>query len=311
MGCLDPQRRIEAGLSGAVPNTMASTAAMCAPTTHRALLPGGLALDYLDLGRGSTTLLLHGGMGDCHAWQPQLQDFGQAHRVIAYSRRYSSGGPTTPIAGAHSLDVDVDDLSAFRRSLRLGPAHLVGTSYGALVALAYALRYPSDVLSLSLAEPPLHRWCDRTEAGAKLFDQFMNDVWLPARAAFKSDDALRAMRLLTDGMWGRPTFDSLGPTRQAAVMRNITSMRALTQAHDPFPDLPYADVAAIAVPTLLINGQHASALHRCVVEALKRTIPGAQHCVVGDSGHGSAFENPAAFNASVLRFLADIACRGV
>jgi pimeloyl-ACP methyl ester carboxylesterase len=290
---------------------MASTAALDAPTTHRALLPGGLVLDYIDLGRGSTTLLLHGGMGDCHAWQPQLQPLAQAHRVIAYSRRYSGGGPTAPSAGAHSLDVDVDDLSAFRRSLQLGPAHLVGTSYGALVALAYALRYPSDVLSLCLAEPPLHRWCGRTEATAKLFDQFMNDVWLPARAAFESDDAPRAVRLLTDGIWGRPTFDSLGLARQAAMMRNAASMRALTQARDPFPDLPHADVAAIAVPTLLINGEHASALHRCVVEALKRTIPGAQHCVVSGSGHGSPFENPAAFNATVLRFLADTDRGGV
>ena len=290
---------------------MASTAAMDAPTTHRALLPGGLELDYIDLGRGSTTVLLHGGMGDCHAWQPQLQAFGQAHRVIAYSRRHSGGSPTMPSTGAHSLDVDVDDFSAFRRSLRLEPAHLVGTSYGALVALAYALRYPSDVLSLSLAEPPLHRWCVRTEAGAKLFDQFMHDVWLPARAAFECGDELRAMRLLTDGIWGRPIFDALGSRRQAAVMRNIASMRALTQAHDPFPDLPHADVAAIAIPTLLINGQHASVLHRCVVEALMRTIPSAQHCVVGDSGHGSAFENPAAFNVAVLRFLADATCRGV
>lgn len=264
---------------------------MIEPPTQRALLPNGLALEYIDSGQGPTLLLLHGGMGDCHAWQAQLEAFGREHRVIAYTRHQRS---------VHSLDADVDDLSAFTRALKLGTAHLVGTSYGALVAIAYALRRPADVQSLSLAEPPLHRWCSR------LFDQFMAQVWASARAAFESGEERRAMQLLTDGIWGRPTFDSMTPARQAAAMRHSAAMRALTQSRDPFPNLSRAAVAAMAIPTLLINGQHASALHRCVIEALKRTMPGAQHCVVRDSGHGAAFENPAAFNDAVLTFLAGL-----
>ena len=281
-----------------------------APPTQRATLPTGLALDYIDIGQGPLVVLLHGGMGDCHSWEPQLAAFRQTHRVVAYSRRHSSGSAAATDAGVHSLDTDVEDLAAFARALHLGPAHLVGTSYGALTALAFALRHPSDVLSLCLAEPPLHRWCEQTKAGARLFAEFMDSVWLPARAAFASGDDAHAMQLLTDGIWGRPVFDTLDPPRRAAALRNAAAMRALTQSRDPFPDLPRAMVAAIAVPTLLIRGQHASALHRCGVDALKHAIPHARLNVIGDAGHGAAFERPAEFNATVLRFLADATGQG-
>ena len=180
----------------------------------------------------------------------------------------------------------------------------MGTSYGALVALGYAIRYPADVLSLTLAEPPLHRWCCRTGAGARLFDAFMSDVWAPARAAFDAGNDRRAMQVLTDGIWGRPTFESLTAPRRATLLRNAASMKALTHAPDPFPDLAPSALAATGIPTLLINGEHASVLHRCVVEEMRRALPEARHRVVRGAGHGSPFENPAGFNAAVLRFLA-------
>lgn len=267
-------------------------------------LPNRIELHFIEKGRGQPVLLLHGGMGDCRLWSSQMTALAQRFRVIAYSRRFSSPNRNPALQAGYSIDIDVEDLMAFERMLQIGPAHLVGTSYGALVALAYALQHRGKVQSLVLAEPPLHRWACRTPAGTSLYAAFMQGVWLPAAEAFDRREERRALKLLADGIWGRPIFDSLPPQRLAAALRNVGSMKALTQSLDPFPDLPRAAVAGIAIPTLLVNGEHASALHMRVIEELAGVLPRSERAVIRGAGHGSPLENPDGFNDAVLGFLA-------
>jgi pimeloyl-ACP methyl ester carboxylesterase len=271
----------------------------------RVELPDGAELHYIDRGRGNPVIFLHGGMGDCDAWASQLCALEKSARVIAYSRRYNHPNRNPRTDAPHSIESDIADLYAFMRQLLISRAHLVGTSYGALIALAFAIRHPQSVQSLALAEPPLHRWACRTVDGAALCVAFMTSTWEPAAAAFASNDERHAVQLLTDGIWGAPVFDTLAPNRQAAMLRNAASMRALTQSHDPFPDLSRAGVASLAIPMVLIRGEHASALHVCVNQELARVVPGADHVVIERAGHGSPVENADRFNDVLRVFLGE------
>ncbi|MFN0303358.1 MAG: alpha/beta fold hydrolase [Burkholderiales bacterium] len=269
----------------------------------RAELPNGVELHFIEKGQGPAVILLHGGMGDCKSWVGQIDALAENHRVIAYSRRHShpnrnfSGGP------AHKIATDVDDLLELGRHLRIGSAHLVGTSYGALVALVFALAHPDSVLSLILAEPPLHQWARRTAAGTRLYTEFMDDVWGPAAKSFDLGDERRAMQLLTDGIWGRPIFDSQPSCRGELIMRNAAAMRALTRSPDPFPDLQRSAVANVGIPTLLVHGEQTSDLHRCVIDELGDVMPIAARVEIPGAGHGSAQENRDGFRDAVLDFL--------
>ena len=269
----------------------------------RLALPGGVELHFVERGQGPTVVLLHGGMGDCHSWAAQVDALSAHFRVIAYSRRHHSPNRPRPQGDVHALSADVQDLHALGRLLRTGAAHLVATSYGALVALGFALEHPESVLSLVLAEPPLHRWACRTPAGAGLHAAFMAEVWQPAAQAFERGDAQGALQLLTDGMWGRPIFDSLGPRRRAAALRNADAMKALTRAPDPFPDLDRRRVARLALPTLLVRGEFASPLHARVLEEIAGVMRDASRALIAGTGHGSPHENPAGFSDAVLGFL--------
>ena len=142
-----------------------------------------------------------------------------------------------------------------------------------------------------------------TPAKAALFAAFMDRVWHPAGAAVAAGDAAAALRLLSDGIWGRPVFDSLPPQRQAAALRNAAAMRALVQMPDPFPDFDRAAVAALAMPVLVIRGEHASALHRRVIDVLARVAGAAKQAVIAGAGHASPQENPQAFNAALRAHL--------
>ena len=269
----------------------------------RVELSNGVELHYIDKGRGPTVILLHGGMGDCCSWAGQMDSLAANFRTIAYSRRHSHPNRNQPGEAAHTLGIDIEDLLAIEQQLRVGPAHLVGTSYGALVALAFALAHPDMTLSLVLAEPPLHRWACRTPLGALLYAAFMGNVWRPAARAFDLGDERSALQLLTDGIWGRAIFDVLPSSRRDVILRNAASMRALTRSPDPFPDLQRNAVAKVAVPTLLVHGEHASELHRYVIDELARVIPAAARAEIAGAGHGSTQENPDGFRDAVLAFL--------
>jgi pimeloyl-ACP methyl ester carboxylesterase len=266
-------------------------------------LPSGITLHCVDEGEGEALVLLHGGMGDCDSWSPQLPSLARYFRTVAYSRRFSGSNRNGEPPPGYGLSDDVQDLAAFASGLGLHPFHLAGTSYGALLALAFALEHPGAVRSLVLCEPPLHRWAARTAAGGRFYGRFLADAWQPAADAFLRGHDQHALQLLTDGMWGRPVFDRLPAQRVTAALRNAAAMRAIVQSADPFPDLPRPAVARLSMPTLLVQGEHASALHRMVMDELAGTMAGAVRAVIPAAGHGAAWENPETFNAVLLEFL--------
>lgn len=263
----------------------------------------GAGLYFVERGRGSDLVLLHGGLGDCLSWAPQLDALAVRFHVMAYSRRHNYPNPDASPATRDSTASDVDDLVAFMQSRSVARAHLVGTSYGALVALACAVAHPQRVRSLVLAEPPLHAWARRTPAGADLHDAFMREVWRPASDAFTAGDDMLALELLVDGMWGRPCFESLPAQRRSIVLRNAHAMKRLTDACVAFPDVDRDKAAAMTAPALLIEGEHTSALHRCVMRELALALPRATRVVVPHAGHAANGENPAEFNKAALAFL--------
>jgi pimeloyl-ACP methyl ester carboxylesterase len=277
-----------------------------APAPVLAARVNGVVLHYTDSGtEGPTVMLLHGGMGDLGSWPHQQCALGSHYRVVAYSRRHSHPNRNEPqrTGRTHRVEDDVDDFLALQATLGTGPSHLVATSYGALLALAIALRSPGQVASLVLAEPPLHRWLCVNDAGQKLYDTFIRDVWQAAGMAFERGLQRHAMQLLTQGMWGRPMFGSWSEDRVDAAMRNAVAMHELTRVKDPFPDLDRGAVSRLRMPTLLLHGEHTSALHVQVVTELGGVMGHARRVEIPNAGHGAPHENPQAFNAEVVNFL--------
>ena len=266
-------------------------------------LPSGIDLHYFARGRGEPLIFLHGGMGDCYSWAPQMEYFGNSYHAIAYSRRFNYPNSNLVGATSHGAQAEASDLAALLQVLRLGPSHLVGTSYGALTALTLAVEKPELVRSMVLAEPPLHHAIRDSFDGQMLCEQFMTSVWAPAAKAFSDSEPRTAMRILYDGIWGRRTFDALGQDTASEIMRNAPSMRALTMSSKPFPELPLADIRSLRTPALLVRGENAIRIHRRVNEELARCLPNAEEIVIAGAGHGSARENAAAFNEAVEAFL--------
>ena len=68
-------------------------------------------LHYFECGKGEPLVFVHGGLGDLHTFQRQVQEFATSFRVIAYSRRFSP--PNAP-----PRETDVNPLSNHVADLR-------------------------------------------------------------------------------------------------------------------------------------------------------------------------------------------------
>ena len=108
---------------------------------------------YRDVGAGSPLLLIHGSFSNGPTtWARQMEEIRHYHRLIVVDRRGHGQSPAEPrpytIAG-DALDV----LEAAGRAGG-GEIHVVGHSYGGMVALEMARIEPHRIRSLHLIEPP-------------------------------------------------------------------------------------------------------------------------------------------------------------
>jgi proline iminopeptidase len=98
-------------------------------------------------------IVLHGGPGADYRYLLPLKALASDYRVVFYDQRGTGLSPRVP-AKQITLDVFLSDLDAFVDAFGHGrPVHLVGHSWGAMLASAYVGAHPGKVDKLVLAEP--------------------------------------------------------------------------------------------------------------------------------------------------------------
>lgn len=273
----------------------------------RAVQVNGTELRYADLGSGIPVVFVHGSLGTLEDWRPQLDTFARHYRVIVYSRRYHPPNPQRPDGREYGIYLHADDLAALLERLGIERAHIIGHSYGAYVALAFALRYPDKVWDLVLVEPPILPWLARTPEGDSLRRSLEAGALAPARAAFARGDSVEGLRRYVDGASGMPgQFDAMPADRRAALLRLAFSLRLeLAAAPDVhMPSLACHDVAGIRSSVLLVTGQRSPRRFHVIEDELERCLRTQEVVTVPGADHRVPSVNPRFFNQAVLTFLA-------
>ena len=107
-----------------------------------------------------TIVCLHGGPGACHDYLLPLADLAEfGYKVVFYDQLGCGRSDVPKNFALFSVERGVEELEDFRKKMRLGKIHLMGSSYGGMLALAYALKYQKNLESLittgGLASVPL------------------------------------------------------------------------------------------------------------------------------------------------------------
>lgn len=260
------------------------------------IVPGEPALACNVAGSGPTVLFLHGVGGNRGNWDDQLAAVAAAGwRGVALDARGYGGSAWAAPAGFTDY---ADDAARVIRHFG-GPAHVVGLSMGGRVALDLWRRYPDLVASLSLAD---------TSAGSAV---------ATTPEAIAEAVALRAKPLL-DGKTPTDIAPAIvakiaGPGISAAARQRLLDSHAALHreaylaalgAVISFGDFPaWAD---IAVPALVIVGEHDAIAPPAHARAMAAAMPDARLIEIPGAGHVSNIEAPAAFNNALIGFLASL-----
>lgn len=263
---------------------------------EHALSDGGSLYYELHGDRGSPLVCLNGAMSTTATWAPICALASRHHRVILVDFR--DQGRSSRLAPGYGADRHCDDLVELFDALGVERVDLLGVSYGGHVAMTFARRYPERVGRLVLGSitprPTPHlravgaEWeaiAARRDAQA-LFETCNPQVYARAFLARHGDvlrERQRSVRHLFDDAW----FDAF--VRLAASAREFDHTDGL---------------AAIAAPTLLVCGSEDELTPADQMFAMAERIPNCTALAIPCSGHGALIEQPRAFTAAVLGFLA-------
>lgn len=277
----------------------------------------GAMLAYREQGRGQGVVFVHGGYSDLRTWLPQIGVFATQYRVIAYSRRYARPNEDIGEGQDDQIGPHVDDLLSLIRSLDLGPAHLVGNSWGAFICLLAAIKEPSLVRTLVLCEPPvLPLFVSNAPTGREIMRLFLRNprdaiaimsfaarVIGPAEKAYRRGDLEGGTRIFVSGVLGAQAFEVVPEERKQQMRENHTADIAQLLGVG-FPALSATDVRHIQAPTLLVTGERSPAvLRKTLTNKLFSLLPSVERAQLPNASHLMHEQNADAFNRAVMEFL--------
>jgi 3-oxoadipate enol-lactonase len=263
------------------------------PTAHVNGITINYAIDGADTGSRGTIVLINGLADDLLSWGFQIPALVNAGwRVLRFDNR--GIGKTDRPAGLYTSRMMADDAKALVDHLGISGFHLMGVSMGGMISQEYALAYPGDLKSVTLA-------C--TYAKPDAFCLTMFAMW--ADIARKIDVPF-VMRDVALWAFTGPFFNE----RPAEAAEFAAAMAALDmdtptylaqlnviQKHDAA-----SRVGQIKVPTLVLAGEEDILIPVRLSKELQQAIPGARW-KTAKGGHACLWESPDPFNSAFLEFL--------
>jgi proline iminopeptidase len=241
-----------------------------------------------------TAFLIHGGPGGDHSGSKSSLEALKTRMQLVYFDHRGHGRSARGNPQKDTLDENVEDMEGLRQHLGLDQIISIGTSYGGMVALAHAARYPKSVSHLVLIGTAAH-------AGyAQRAQQIVRERGTAEQISSCED--LFAGRLDTPDKLRR-YYEVMGPLYsllydagrgRESLQRGIFNPEALNLAHGPGGFLRSCDLrpelAAIIAPTLILAGRRdwicapefSEEIHRLVRDSDLRVFEQSSHSIAAD-----------------------------
>lgn len=250
---------------------------------------------------GLPVVALHCSGADARQWRKLGAALGGAYDLLAVefygceSTGLWPGERPFTLADEARRVIDLIDACGSR-------VHLVGHSYGGGVALRVAAERPQAIASLVLYEPSAFHLLSELGPRALGARREILDLEQAVSHGIVSGDYHGAARRFVDYWNGPGAWGALQPEVRPALLRWLPKapldFRALLGERTPL-----AAYRGLAVPTLILRGEHAREPSRVIAEGLARVIQGTRLSVIAGAGHMGPFTHTAEVNQAIAAHL--------
>jgi len=265
------------------------------PTAH----VNGITINYEidgDAAARETIVLVNGLADDLLSWGFQIPALVEAgYRVLRFDNR--GIGKSDRPQGPYSSKQMAVDTKALVDHLGIKDFHLMGVSMGGMISEEYAIAYPGDVKSLTLA-------CTYGKPDA--FCQTMFAMWADIARTISVPFVMRDVALwaFTGPFFEERPEDAAEFAAAMAALDQTTDVYlaqlAVIQDHDATDRL-----GEIKVPTLVLAGEEDILIPVRLSRKLQEAIPGAEWKTV-PGGHACLWESPDPFNSAFIDFVRSV-----
>jgi pimeloyl-ACP methyl ester carboxylesterase len=248
-------------------------------------------------------IVLHSGGMSSRQWRRLVDRLrGAGLDVLAPDFRGHGDGPAWPDRPVVDFAFDVAAVEA----LIEGRTHLVGHSYGGLIALLVA-RGRTDIASVSVYEPiALGTLFDAQDRdGLRDLDRLLGDPSFTDPAALGTEAWLR---LFVDYWSGEGAWNALGEGGQASFRASAAAVAGTASALAA-DRTPVAEYRSISAPLLILHGDTSPLAARRASALVARGVPDVRLQTIGGAGHMGPLTHRDAVNDAIVSHIETAAAR--
>lgn len=168
----------------------------------------GISFYIREEGQGFPLLVMHGGPGADHSTMLSLRPLSRRYRLILYDHR-CNGRSTRADLATFDWETLTADADAIRQHCGIDRCAVIGHSFGGMVALEYAIRYPGHVTHLALLDTGAESVWVRQNASLELERKGFNKLVVRTATKFYygqigRSEVIRSMLILGRAYYSRP-----------------------------------------------------------------------------------------------------------
>lgn len=273
----------------------------------------GTEIYYNKVGEGEPIIIVHGGPVLEHGYlESSFEPLAEDYELLYYDQRLSGRSSADVDSVDITLDNFVEDIEGLRQEFNFGKMHLMAHSWGGLLAMKYAIKYPSNLNSLVLLNPMPANTQDWREESQMVARRTTAEDSLKRREIMSSElfqndppKAIEQLLILSfrNQFKDRTLADSLDfyiPEDYMVRSQRFGNLMAELSNYDLHEELNSLDI-----PTLLVYGDNEPAVEMSG-QKLDSTIPNSRLSIIQNSGHFPFIEQPDQFMSELQGFLLSV-----
>ncbi|QJR15354.1 alpha/beta fold hydrolase [Usitatibacter palustris] len=267
----------------------------------------GLVADGATLRDKPVAFAIHGGPGSDHSGlRPGFSPLSDRMQIVYFDHR-GSGRSGKGDKSKYTLEENIDDMEALRQHLGVGPIVSMGTSYGGMMAMAHAIKYPQAVSHLVLIVTAAHSGIiERSREIAGVRGTPAQKKWVEDLYAGRIDTSEKLTTFHHEmGPLYAVTFDEAASLKRQALAKY--EPEPLNRAFAPGGFMRSFDLrpklGAIRVPTLILAGRQDWICAPEFSEEIHRLIPGSKLVIFENSSHSMRLDEPEGMRREIAAFV--------